>query len=434
MMTPFHTPSFGLTCFKRETPLAPLAVIGYWLCQRQWLQCFEDDVTWQMQARRHAPHEKLQDAFVSILAGCDGLSQINTKLCPDRVLAHAWGRHQFADRSGVSRLLTSLTSQHVDQLRQIHHDWYRHYGQAVEHQADRNGLLRVEVDFTGLAGTPKGQGSCKGYFAGGKNQRGRQIARISIPRYHETVVSRLYPGDAQGRDHLKALLREWEQVWPWGAQMPRDILWCTDGGFGTDANINWVLSRQYQLLTKGYSGKRAAAVARQISQWIEVCPGQRWIAPMPHPVRYARKTQALVRRWRFDNGTYKHAIVICTCMNWTPRQVDANYDTRGQVEVEIKADKDGLGVAHRQTHAFAAQEALLLLTDMAHNLVTWLSTWLFPDTPVAHFGPKRIIRDLFSVPGRLTFEGNRLVHVAFWDQHPDGPLWAECFPRLFRRP
>jgi len=334
-MTPFETPSFGLTRFHQETPLAPLAVLGYWLRQRHWLTDFDEAVTWQMQARRHGPHEKLQDAFVAILAGCNFLSQINTKLRPDQVLAHAWGRTQFADQSGVSRLLTRFTVDQVDQLRQLHRRWYQQHGQAFQHRVEAGELLRVELDFTGLAGTPNGQGSCKGYFAGGKNQRGRQIARISVPRYRETVLSRLYPGDVQGRDQLKALIGEWEQIWPWSIQQPADLLWCTDGGFGTDANINWVLSRHYHLLTKGYSGKRAAAAARQIEHWVEIQPEQRWIAPLKKPVRYGRKTQAIVRRWRTEKGIDKHAILICTCLDWSPLQIDARYDIRGQVEVEV---------------------------------------------------------------------------------------------------
>ena len=34
--------------------------------------------------------------------------------------------------------------------------------------------------------------------------------------------------------------------------------WRFDGGFGTDANINWLLARTGQLVTKGYNATRAA--------------------------------------------------------------------------------------------------------------------------------------------------------------------------------
>ena len=131
-MTPFGAPSFGLVHFYNETPLAPLAVVGYWLRQRQWLTGFADEITWPMQVRQHAPHEKLQDAFVAILAGCTARSQIDTTLRPDRVLAQAWGRRQVADPSGVRRLLTRFIPQPVEHLRAIHRHGSRQHGQAPE--------------------------------------------------------------------------------------------------------------------------------------------------------------------------------------------------------------------------------------------------------------------------------------------------------------
>ena len=50
----------------------------------------------------HAPHEKLLDIVVSMLADCASLKQINTRLRPDTVLAAAWGRDGFADQSTIS--------------------------------------------------------------------------------------------------------------------------------------------------------------------------------------------------------------------------------------------------------------------------------------------------------------------------------------------
>ena len=45
------------------------------------------------------------------------------------------------------------------------------------------------------------------------------------------------------------------------------VLMRLDAGFGNDQNINWLLHRGYQVLSKGKSGKRAAAFARQVKQW-----------------------------------------------------------------------------------------------------------------------------------------------------------------------
>lgn len=48
------------------------------------------------------------------------------------------------------------------------------------------------------------------------------------------------------------------------------------------------------------------------------------------------------------------------------------YDRRGGgVETQNKGDKQGLGLSRRNKHSFAAQEILVLLAQLAHDLVIW---------------------------------------------------------------
>ncbi len=44
-------------------------------------------------------------------------------------------------------------------------------------------------------------------------------------------------------------------------------LYRLDGGSGTDKNLRWLLKRDYQVLAKGFSGKRAHALAARVSRW-----------------------------------------------------------------------------------------------------------------------------------------------------------------------
>jgi hypothetical protein len=74
----------------------------------------------------------------------------------------------------------------------------------------------------------------------------------------------------------------------------------------------------------------------------------------------------------------------------------AYYDDRGACETEIQADKGGLKMERRRKKRLAAQEALILLTDVAHNLLAWVPQWMFPDEPLATFGTIRLIEDVFS--------------------------------------
>ena len=40
-----------------------------------------------------------------------------------------------------------------------------------------------------------------------------------------------------------------------------------DGGAGTDEKLKWLIQRGYQVIAKGFSGKRAYALAQQVSRW-----------------------------------------------------------------------------------------------------------------------------------------------------------------------
>lgn len=77
------------------------------------------------------------------------------------------------------------------------------------------------------------------------------------------------------------------------ARYPR-VLWRLDGGFGTDAALNWLLPQRSRVLVKGYNNRRAKKVALQVpdTDWIEVGP-DKWAAAVPNVVRYARRTQTL---------------------------------------------------------------------------------------------------------------------------------------------
>ena len=82
------------------------------------------------------------------------------------------------------------------------------------------------------------------------------------------------------------------------------------------------------------------------------------------------------------------------------------YDQRGGgVEIEIKEDKQGLGASKRNKKRFAAQEILIQLEALAHNLLVWARQWLLPHCPkLAHLGMKRLVRDVFRMDGFLIFD------------------------------
>jgi hypothetical protein len=58
------------------------------------------------------------------------------------------------------------------------------------------------------------------------------------------------------------------------------------------------------------------------------------------------------------------------------------YDQRGGgVETSFKGDHQGLGNTKRSKKRFEAQQMVMLLGALAHNVVIWARRWL---TPIAH--------------------------------------------------
>jgi hypothetical protein len=82
------------------------------------------------------------------------------------------------------------------------------------------------------------------------------------------------------------------------------------------------------------------------------------------------------------------------------------YDQRGGgVEIEIKEDKQGLATSKRNKKRFEAQQVLIQLEALAHNLLIWARQWLTPTCPkLAHLGIKRLVRDVFQMDGFLIFD------------------------------
>ncbi|MGB8645286.1 MAG: transposase [Anaerolineae bacterium] len=411
------------------TGFAPLAVLGYCLTRTEFLKplC---GVQLGIKTRQHAPHEKLQDVLVSILANCSSIKQIDLRIRPDLVLAEAWGRTQFAEQSTTADTLNAFTDTSVAQLRTALDIIYQREGQACQHNFETD-LLAIDIDLTGLRASARAEGSCKGYFSGKRNAHGRQVIRVSAPYYHETLYSKLAVGSQHGSTVLKATLRAVQSLLHWTPEQGRRVLIRTDAGLGSDTNINWALTHNYQVLMKGYNGKRAIAFAKQINaaDWYAL-HDQRWVACVPQAPRYARRTQTLVLHWVTESGETKYATLVHSLLDHDWHTIPDLYDGRGAVESEIKMDKSGLLLPKRRKQQFAAQETLLLVTDLAHNLLAWLHPWMFAETRFAKMGPVTLVNDVLCLPGEIRVKGDKLHMVALWETHPYAAEMQVCLLKL----
>lgn len=65
-----------------------------------------------------------------------------------------------------------------------------------------------------------------------------------------------------------------------------------------------------------------------------------------------------------------------------------------------------------------AQKALILLTDLAHNLLADFHSRALADSRFADWGLKRIVRDLLAAPGRVHFRSGQLKRIDLLSSHP----------------
>lgn len=240
-----------------------------------------------------------------------------------------------------------------------------------------------------------------------------------MPQYHETLFSHLYPGKQDSGSAYQPILDALATTLPLPVAHKQRTVLRSDGGFGSDANVDYALTAGWQLLAKGKGGKRPTAMARKVpvSAWQALDQG-RWIALAPDPPIYAKPTHHFVLSWLTSAGQLKYSTLVCSLMDWTMPNILAAYDKRGSCETEIQADKRGLLLERRRKKHLYAQEALILMTDVAHNLLAWTSQWMFAQTPLADFGPLRLTQDLLTIPGRLHFKHQRLVEVELKESHP----------------
>lgn len=170
----------GLCHRADNCAFVPLAAVGYCLTREDFFGPLAE-INLPMKTIAHTPQQKLQDLLVSILAGCQCLSQIDTKLRPERALARAWRREQFAAQSTIADTVNAFTAETVAQLRAALLQLYRRHGRALQHDFTTDWLW-LDIDLTGLLASRQAEGSEKGYFAGKKtDEAAKSVASRRAP-------------------------------------------------------------------------------------------------------------------------------------------------------------------------------------------------------------------------------------------------------------
>ena len=408
---------------KTFTGSASLAAVGIKLAELKLFEPIAHQVQIAQKTIKDRPSDTLYDAFISILAGAQGLVEITTRLRADVGLQRAFGRSRCAEQSVVQDTLNACTAENVQQMEQAIDSMYRQQSQGYQHNYQASFQV-LDVDMSGLPCGPKAAFATTGYFATQRNRRGRQLGRVLASRYGEIVVDRLFEGKTQLTRALQPLILAAEAT----LQLDEDKRYRTivrvDAGGGSLADVNWLLARGYLVHGKDYSGQQAKRLAKSVTEWY-ADPHQPerqfgWVTEAADA--YVRPVKRIAVRCRKPDGTFAYGVLISAlsaqhvltqtgqslCLLEDPAAVllayVTFYDQRGGgIETSFKGDKQGLGLGKRSKKRFEAQQMLMLLGSLAHNVIVWARHWLASPT-LHHYGTVRMVRDVFHISGFLLLD------------------------------
>ena len=377
---------------------------------------------------KDSPQDKVQDILLALLAGVQSLVQLNTLLRQESGLQQAVGRSRTAEQSVAQQTLDAASAENVAEVQQVLTTLLQRHSQVARHPFRQHWLI-LDADLTGMPAGKRAEESLKGYFSDPRQRRGRQQGRVLASQYGEIVVDALSPGNTLLVQVLPQLIEQAEGVLGLQPSQRRRTIYRIDGGGGSIASLNFLLSRGYAVVSKEYSFRRTQLLAKQVSQWVpDPAQPTREMGWVPEEsTDYVAPVRRLVVRSKSTKDRWQYAVLLfahlcdfdlLTLMGERPTTDAAAimgaylhfYDQRGGgIESSFGQDKSGLGITKRHKKRFQAQRFLMLLGTLAHNLLIWSRRWLAVTSPqvagrLRHYGIKRLVRDLAHISGVLHFD------------------------------
>lgn len=127
---------------------ASLAALGRKVNQRKVFAPIVQQVKIAQKTVKYSPAEKLMDAFITLLAGGQGLVEVNKRLKADVGLQRAFGRMGCAEQSVVQETLDACTSENVLQMHQAMESIFRRESQTYRHDYQLDWQV-LDADMTG---------------------------------------------------------------------------------------------------------------------------------------------------------------------------------------------------------------------------------------------------------------------------------------------
>jgi hypothetical protein len=410
-----HHTTFAVQRTWHESGHASLCLLGVYLRRKGFFKPLEAHLKIRQKVLKYTPVQKLEMFLVGVLAGAQAVSQTTTTVRIDPALITAFGLPGCADQSSIAQTLNAATEQDVADLQTTLGELFGSYSQAHQHDFTQ-GLLVLDIDLSPLPASSAAEGSERGYMGRYRSKTGRKLVRVRAAGTQEIVWETVISGrkvesrlglDGEGADIQKK--RERTEI-------------RLDSGWGSGPNITWLLQRGYQVTGKFKSAGRVRTLVRGISTWQPTSSPGREVAEVPTPVTFVRPLrQYAVRTLSKEHASgYYHAVVFTSRTDLSMTGVVEHYDGRAGMEADLKSDKHGLGLAVIRKHLLLAQKMVVLLVELAHNILMWARSWLSQYVPrLRDYGIVRLIQHVWAVPGRVKLtEQEGVVRVRLRQAHP----------------
>jgi hypothetical protein len=399
---------------------ASLCVLGKYLRQIGFFDPVERRVHIEQKVLKYTPIQKLEMLFVGLLAGVKAVSQTATTVRVDVALTAAFGLPGCADQSVLADTLDAAQDADVADLAAALAELFAQYSQARQHAFDKE-LLVLDVDLSPLPASKHAQGSERGYLGRSRSKTGRKLIRVRAAAtgeiVWETVISArsveslpVLQEAIQAAEHRLGLKGDSEEVQHKRARTEIRL----DSSWGSEAMITWLLERGYQVTGKFKSNGRVRKLVRGITAWSPTSSPGREVAVVPHPVEFMRPLLQYAVRTPSKEHTsgYYHAVVFTSRTDLSMQELVDHYDGRAGMEADLKGDKHGLGLATIRKHRLAAQKIVILLMQLAHNVLLWARRWLSQTVPrLDDYGIVRLIGQVWAIPGRLKLTNQQVQRI-----------------------
>jgi len=409
---------------------ASLCVLGSYLRWTGFFRPLEAGIKLKQKVVKYTAVQKLEMLFVSLLAGAKTVYETGTTLRTDRALQVAFGLPGCADQSVIADTLDAATAADVAALRAVAEAVFVQHSQARQHDFGQ-GVLVLDLDLSPMPASKACEGSTKGYMGRCRSKTGRKLVRARASQYGETVWEDVLEGrSVETLAVLQAAVTAAERLLGLdgddeaAAAKRARTEWRLDSGWGSDAIVDWLLGRGYQVTGKFKSTARVRKLVGAVSAWEPTANAGRDAAAVPEPIAFARPVQqSAIRTPSTDTKKhkdgYQYAVLFTSRSDLDMQATVVHYDDRAAMEADLKSDKRGLGLAGLRKHKLAAQKVVVVLMELAHNVLVWSRRWLAQRVPrLGQFGIVRLVQEVWAVPGRVKLVADWPRRVRLRPEHP----------------